>query len=238
MAIRYLDGRRLQRSFIAGANAVNAHRDQLNAINVFPVPDADTGTNMAATLTYAADGIAHLDDPSLDEVRHALGRAVLVGARGNSGFIISQFLRGFLEGIGEGVRRVHRSELARASQRGTQRAYEALMEPVEGTILTVMKEWSRAVTSLSRDLKDIQAIANRELNSFSFLVITSVSLYPVILGNCLFPKRIITMFACIIRNSVIVLYPRHRGARNSHCENKSRGPWVTGAPLSIRRYAA
>lgn len=163
MGIRYLDGKRLQRTFIAAANAVNARRDHLNAINVFPVPDGDTGTNMAATLTYAADGIAHLDDPDLEEVREALGRAVLVGAKGNSGFILAQFLRGFLEGAGEGVRRIHREELVRACQEGVRRAYEAIMEPVEGTILTVMTEWSRGVASLGRELRDLTAILDGAL---------------------------------------------------------------------------
>jgi len=155
MAIRYLDGKRLQRTFIAAANSVNARREHLNAINVFPVPDGDTGTNMAATLAYAADGIAHLDRPTLHEVREALGRAVLVGARGNSGFILAQFTRGFLEGIGEGARRLHRSELAAACEEAVRRAYEAISEPVEGTILTVMREWSRAVAALSQEMKDL-----------------------------------------------------------------------------------
>ncbi|MFO7769507.1 MAG: DegV family protein [bacterium] len=163
MSIRYLDGKRLQLTFIAGANAVNARRDHLNAINVFPVPDGDTGTNMAATLTYAADGIAHLDDPDLDEVREALARAVLVGAKGNSGFILAQFLRGFLEGIGEGVRRMHRKELVRACQEGVRRAYEAIVEPVEGTILTVMSEWSKGVKGLGRELRDLTAILDGAL---------------------------------------------------------------------------
>lgn len=158
MAIRYLDGSRLQRSIIAAANAVNARRDHLNAINVFPVPDGDTGTNMAATLAYAADGIAHLDRPTLPEIREALGRAVLVGARGNSGFILAQFTRGFLEGIGEETRRIHPNELARASQQAARRAYDAIADPVEGTILTVMREWAKDVVRLCGELKDLRAI--------------------------------------------------------------------------------
>ncbi len=163
MAIRYLNGTRLQRSFIAAANWVNAHREHLNAINVFPVPDGDAGTNMAATLAYAVDGIAHLNRPSLDEVRVALGRAVLVGARGNSGFILAQFTRGFLEGVGKGTRRLHRDELARACRKAFRRAYDAIVEPVEGTILTVMREWSRAVSNLSREPRDLGAILDGAL---------------------------------------------------------------------------
>ncbi len=163
MAIRYLNGARLQKTFIAASNWVNAHREHLNSINVFPVPDGDAGTNMAMTLAYAVDGIAHLDRPSLDEVRDELGRAVLVGAMGNSGFILAQFTRGFLEGFGRGTRRLHREELARACQKASQRAYDAIVEPVEGTILTVMREWSRAVTSLSREPRDIGAILDGAL---------------------------------------------------------------------------
>lgn len=163
MAIRYLDGSRLQRAFIAAANWVNARRDHLNSINVFPVPDGDTGTNMAATLAYAADGIAHLDRPSIADVQKALGRSVLVGARGNSGFILAQFTRGFLDGIGTETRRVHRSDLARAGQQAAQQAYEAIVDPVEGTILTVMREWSKAVVRLSKELKDLGAIMDGAL---------------------------------------------------------------------------
>ncbi len=163
MTIRYLDGTRLQRIFIAAANSVNARREYLNAINVFPIPDGDTGTNMAATLGYAADGIAHLDRPTLDEVREALGRAVLVGARGNSGFIIAQFLRGFLDGVGRGIRRIHREELVQACQEGVRRAYAAIAEPVEGTILTVMREWSRAVATVSQEARDLAEILDGAL---------------------------------------------------------------------------
>jgi DegV family protein with EDD domain len=163
MAIRYLDGGRLQRAFIAAANWVNARRDHLNSINVFPVPDGDTGTNMAATLAYAADGIAHLDSPNIADVKEALGRSVLVGARGNSGFILAQFTRGFLDGIGTETRRIHRSELAQAGQQAAQRAYDAIVDPVEGTILTVMREWSKAVGRLSEEMKDLSAIMDGAL---------------------------------------------------------------------------
>lgn len=163
MAIRYLDGTRLQRIFIAAANWVNARKEHLNAINVFPVPDGDAGSNMAATLNYGVDGIAHLDRPTLDEVRDTLGQAVLVGARGNSGFIIAQFMRGFLDGVGEGKRRVHRDELARACREAFRKAYDAIVEPVEGTILTVMREWSKAITNLSREPRDLGSILDGAL---------------------------------------------------------------------------
>jgi DegV family protein with EDD domain len=163
MAIRYLDGRRLQKSFIAAANWVNAHRESLNSINVFPVPDGDAGTNMAMTLAYAVDGIAHLEHPSLDDIRNELGRAVLVGARGNSGFILAQFTRGFLESFDSGVRRLHQEEVARACRQAFKRTYDAIVDPVEGTILTVMREWSNAVTNLSREPRDIGDILDGAL---------------------------------------------------------------------------
>ncbi len=158
MGIRYLDGTRLQRIFIAAANWVNARREQLNAINVFPVPDGDTGTNMAATLTYGVDGIAHLDRPSLEEVRAVLGRTVLIGAQGNSGFILAQFMRGFLDSFAADTRRIHREELGPACLNAFRRAYEAVLEPVEGTILTVMREWAHAVETRSKELRDLGEI--------------------------------------------------------------------------------
>ena len=138
-AIGYLDGPRLRRSILAAAAWVRAGRDELNRINVYPVPDGDTGTNFSLTLKSIADALHRLGDAPLPEVTRTAARASVEGARGNSGMMLSHFLLGFSEGIGENVR-VRAHELAAAIRRGFERLESALEDPVEGTILSVARE--------------------------------------------------------------------------------------------------
>ncbi len=139
LAITYIDGRRFARAFVAGAQWVASKRVHLNEINVFPVPDGDTGTNLTLTLKAAADALRRTEDRPLGEVASALSRAVLLGARGNAGIILAQFLRGFAREI-QGVDRLYPRGFARALKISVSGAYAAMAEPVEGTILTVMRE--------------------------------------------------------------------------------------------------
>jgi len=138
-AIGYLDGPRLRRSLLAAAAWVGAGRDELNRINVFPVPDGDTGTNFTLTLRSIADALHRLGDAPLPEVMRAAAQASVTGARGNSGMMLSHFLLGFSDGIGERVR-VRAHELAAAFRHGFERLQSALEDPVEGTILSVCRE--------------------------------------------------------------------------------------------------
>jgi DegV family protein with EDD domain len=138
-SIGYLDGPRLRRSILAAAAWVRAGRDELNRINVYPVPDGDTGTNFSLTLKSIADAMHRLGDAPLPEVTRTAARASVEGARGNSGMMLSHFLLGFSEGIGEKVR-VRAYELAAAFRRGFERLEAALEDPVEGTILSVARE--------------------------------------------------------------------------------------------------
>jgi DegV family protein with EDD domain len=138
-SIGYLDGPRLRRSILAAAAWVGAGRDELNRINVFPVPDGDTGTNFTLTLKSIADAMHKLGDASLPEVTRTAAQASVYGARGNSGMMLSHFLIGFSEGIGERVR-VRAQELAAAFRHGFERLQSALEDPVEGTILSVARE--------------------------------------------------------------------------------------------------
>jgi DegV family protein with EDD domain len=138
-AIGYLDGPRLRRSILAAAAWVGANRDELNRINVFPVPDGDTGTNFSLTLKSIADALHRLGDAPLPEVTRTAAQASVAGARGNSGMMLSHFLLGFSEGIGERMR-VRAHELAAAFRRGFERLEAALEDPVEGTILSVCRE--------------------------------------------------------------------------------------------------
>jgi DegV family protein with EDD domain len=139
VGIAYVDGPRLRRSLLAAADWVAAGRDELNRINVFPVPDGDTGTNMWLTLRAVAHALRELGEAPLPRITEAMAQASIRGARGNSGLMLSQFLLGLQEGLGH---RLHAScaDLARAIRSGFERLRGSLDEPVEGTILTVARE--------------------------------------------------------------------------------------------------
>ena len=143
VGISYFDGSRLRRSLLAAADWVAAGRDELNRLNVFPVPDGDTGTNMCLTLRAVAQALRALDGSTaplpLARVAEAMAQASVRGARGNSGMMLSQFLLGFQEGLGTRAR-ARAADLARAIRTGFDRLQASLDEPVEGTILTVARE--------------------------------------------------------------------------------------------------
>ena len=142
VGISYFDGSRLRRSLLAAADWVAAGRDELNRLNVFPVPDGDTGTNMCLTLRAVAQAVRALDGAEplpLPRVTEAMAQASVRGARGNSGMMLSQFLLGFQEGLGTRLR-ARAADLTRAIRTGFDRLQASLDEPVEGTILTVARE--------------------------------------------------------------------------------------------------
>ena len=122
------------------ANLSN-HQKEINALNVFPVPDGDTGTNMSMTFTNGLKEAITVSSSSVSEVARALSKGLLMGARGNSGVITSQIFRGFYQAI-DGKEVVTVEEIAKAFENGARVAYKAIMKPVEGTILTVIKEGS------------------------------------------------------------------------------------------------
>ncbi len=161
-AIGYLDGPRLRRSLLAAAAWVGSGRDELNRINVFPVPDGDTGTNFTLTLRSIADALHRLGDAPLPEVTRAAAEASVLGARGNSGMMLSHFLLGFSEGIGQRVR-VRAHELAAAFRRGFERLQTALEEPVEGTIVSVARAAANGAEHAARDQGDILPVIRSTL---------------------------------------------------------------------------
>lgn len=141
MAVRYLDGARLKRSTAAAARWVAQRQENLNGINVFPVPDGDTGTNLAATLVSAVERAQRVRDRTIGSVSRALADGALFGSCGNSGAILAQFLEGFAEAL-EGRQRAGADRLSAAAVRASEAARSALAEPREGTILTVMRAWA------------------------------------------------------------------------------------------------
>ncbi len=142
MKIRYVNGRRLYYAFLAGGNAVIQDQDYLNKINVFPVPDADTGTNLAATMRSIAEGT--VVSSSLKSTFRSIADAALAGARGNSGLIFAQFIHSLSNEV-QHERHLTVHSFAEKVRKAVQSVYRAILSPVEGTMLTVMREWAEAV---------------------------------------------------------------------------------------------
>jgi DegV family protein with EDD domain len=143
VGISYVDGPRLARSLHAASDWVAAGREEINRINVFPVPDGDSGTNFSLTLRAVADALRALGDASLSETARTASHAAVLGARGNSGMMLAHFLLGFADGLGE-VPQAHVIGVAHAIRTGSDRLYQALDDPREGTILTVAREAAAA----------------------------------------------------------------------------------------------
>lgn len=142
--MKTLNGNTLQKLLISASNNLYNHYPEVDALNVFPVPDGDTGINMSLTCTSGANEIAKLENPDCYEVAKVFSRGLLMGARGNSGVITSQIFRGFANSL-EGKKSIDSVDIAAAFVNGKDVAYEAVMRPVEGTILTVIRESSIAL---------------------------------------------------------------------------------------------
>ena len=141
--ISVFDGQDLKKALIAGAAWLEEHREAINALNVFPVPDGDTGSNMSATMQAAIRGIAESNETSAGVIAAKLAHGALMGARGNSGVILSQTLRGVAQGL-ENKKTFAAPDLAVALEEASRLAYRAVLKPVEGTILTVVRESAEA----------------------------------------------------------------------------------------------
>ncbi|RKY39670.1 MAG: hypothetical protein DRP75_01455 [Candidatus Omnitrophota bacterium] len=154
MAISYVAGKRFKRAFIAGVNRLTYKKAQLNNLNIFPVPDGDTGTNMSLTLLSAINEIKNIEDSSLKAIMKALTWGSLMGARGNSGVILAQVFTGFAESIGD-RQRIYAKDIANALQFAAKKAYEAVVNPVEGTMLTVIRETAQRASQVAERETDI-----------------------------------------------------------------------------------
>ena len=138
MAYTSIDAKTLQRSFLCGAYNLSNQKEYINELNVFPVPDGDTGTNMTLTIMSAAEEVEKFENPSMDQLAKAISGGSLRGARGNSGVILSQLFRGFCKDI-KGKDKLGISDLVSAFNHAVDTAYKAVMKPKEGTILTVAR---------------------------------------------------------------------------------------------------
>ncbi len=154
LEIEYIDGSLLKKMIISGAQSLEKNKDIVNSLNVFPVPDGDTGTNMSLTMQSAVREIKAVKTNTLEDVASAAANGSLMGARGNSGVILSQLFRGFAKGI-KGRNKINTKNLAEALMTASDVAYKAVMKPVEGTILTVARESAEAALIISNTEKDI-----------------------------------------------------------------------------------
>ena len=150
-----IDAKLLARMFLAGAKNLEVKKEWINELNVFPVPDGDTGTNMTLTIMSAVKEVNSLPQLSMDSLAKAISSGSLRGARGNSGVILSQLLRGFTKGIRE-QKELDAVALARAIDKGVETAYKAVMKPKEGTILTVARGVADKALELAEDAEDLQ----------------------------------------------------------------------------------
>ncbi len=157
-------GRAMREAFAFATTWLQHHRDRVNALNVFPVPDGDTGTNMALTMTGAMEALEDLpDDATAAEVAQKLAYGALMGARGNSGVILSQIFRGFANGIGV-ASQIDGRDLARALDGARETAYKAVMRPVEGTMLTVIRGAADAAHAASETKPGITDVLRAALD--------------------------------------------------------------------------
>lgn len=162
MAIEYIDGIRLYRSITAGLRRVVSRQEYLNKINVFPVPDGDTGTNMAYTLTSIEDGIQNNAYSDIKKMSMKIADSALDGARGNSGAILAQFFVGFADGIKD-VKKLNSAEFSQAIAHAKNYSYDALTKPREGTILSVIGGWSESLETSSKISNDFLSILSTGL---------------------------------------------------------------------------
>ena len=137
--VREIDGKMLKAMFKKATENLLRHKDEINALNVFPVPDGDTGSNMVATMMEGCEYLDRLDDESMENVLKAMKDGTLMGARGNSGVILSQIVRGFAEGYPKGKETLNVRDFIQMLRKAKEVAYNAVMKPVEGTMLTVMR---------------------------------------------------------------------------------------------------
>lgn len=150
-----IDAKILSRMFLAGAKNLEAKKEWINELNVFPVPDGDTGTNMTMTIMSAASEVSSLTDPDMETLAKAISSGSLRGARGNSGVILSQLLRGFTKGT-KGHKEMDAVVIAAAMEKAVETAYKAVMKPKEGTILTVAREAAVKAAEIAEESANLE----------------------------------------------------------------------------------
>jgi len=179
VAIKTIDASMLSKMFLAGAASIEAKKEFINELNVFPVPDGDTGTNMSLTIMAAAKEVAALDKPNMEALAKAISSGSLRGARGNSGVILSQLFRGFTKSIKE-TQEIDVMDLARACEKAKETAYKAVMKPKEGTILTVARGIADKAMELAETTDDLEEFISQVIEHAEYVLSTTPDLLPVL----------------------------------------------------------
>lgn len=179
MVVKAIDAAMLQKMFIAGAKNIEAKKEYINELNVFPVPDGDTGTNMTLTILSAAKEVAAIEEPTMANLAKAISSGSLRGARGNSGVILSQLFRGFTKVI-QNEEVIEVSTLAAAFEKAVETAYKAVMKPKEGTILTVAKGGAEKAVELAGNTEDIASFCGSVLEHMEYVLSQTPEMLPVL----------------------------------------------------------
>lgn len=181
MTVKTMDALLVKKCFLAGAAAIQAKREYINELNVFPVPDGDTGTNMSMTIMSAADEVESLENPNMEDICRAISRGSLRGARGNSGVILSQLLRGFTKVVKK-ADTIDVQMLNQAFAKAVDSAYKAVMKPKEGTILTVARAGAEKAEKLAKESgdSDIVRFAERVIGEMRTVLDRTPEMLPVL----------------------------------------------------------
>lgn len=179
MELKSVDAALLQKAVLAAAKGLEAKKEWINELNVFPVPDGDTGTNMTMTIMAAAREVAAIENPTMESIAKALSSGSLRGARGNSGVILSQLFRGFTKEIKES-NEITVTTLANAFTRATETAYKAVMKPKEGTILTVAKGMAEKAVDLATQTDDVIDFLTQVIEEGDYVLSQTPEMLPVL----------------------------------------------------------
>ncbi|MCI8821028.1 MAG: DAK2 domain-containing protein [Lachnospiraceae bacterium] len=179
MVIKTIDARMVAKMFLGGAKNLESRKEWINELNVFPVPDGDTGTNMTLTITAAAGEVSSLTELNMETLAKCISSGSLRGARGNSGVILSQLLRGFTKGIKD-HEELDVIDLANAMQKAVETAYKAVMKPKEGTILTVAKGAALKAAELAQTLEDVDEFCRLVIEEADAVLQKTPDMLPVL----------------------------------------------------------
>jgi len=224
LGIEYIDGNLLKRIIIAGANELDRRKREIDDLNVFPVPDGDTGTNMSLTVLTAAREVEKLSTPNISEVAKAASSGSLRGARGNSGVILSQLFRGFAKGLeGKGV--ANAEDIADALISAARTAYKAVMKPKEGTILTVARVMSECAGEEALYTEDLEEVITKALQKGDETLKLTTDMLPQLKQAGVVDAGGMGLLV-FLKGGIASLYDKS--------EIKVVGEWVTGtAPSAI-----
>ena len=179
MATNTIDAALVQKMFLAGAKNLESKKEWINDLNVFPVPDGDTGTNMTLTIMSAAKEVSTIANPNMENLSKAISSGSLRGARGNSGVILSQLFRGFCKVIKE-YDEIDVTILCEACQKAVETAYKAVMKPKEGTILTVAKGAAEKALELSDETEDVVTFVEEVIKQAEYVLDQTPEMLPVL----------------------------------------------------------